>query len=103
MSEMYRAGPNESPFRTMIEGTWLTSPSGRLLHAPNHLDPALIRSIAEGDETLSPAQMACGRWVRPLMPGFFTRQAAIRCPTCCDRTGVPRGEGSPKNIVKEER
>lgn len=36
----------QSRLTTMIESTWLTSPSGRLLHAPHHLTLMLLRSLA---------------------------------------------------------
>lgn len=41
---------------------------------------------------------ACGfhsEWLS--IPGLFTRMGQKRCRRCCDLTGLPRGEGSPKN------
>ena len=44
------------------------------------------------------ATMACGWQVRMAwIPGLFSRSTAPRCHRCCDRTGLPRGVGSPKN------
>lgn len=41
---------------------------------------------------------ACGlRRDRAFVPGIFTRTGAERCAHCCDRSGFPRGTGSPKN------
>jgi hypothetical protein len=41
---------------------------------------------------------ACGlRRERAFIPGIFTRMGAERCSHCCDRSGYPRGKGSPKN------
>lgn len=89
-------------YARLVDGTWLTSPFGGLLHAPGRLTPAVLGSLAASDGAVSRIQAACGRWIRPEIPGMFSRLSAPRCARCCDRTGVPRGEGSPKNIVKEE-
>jgi hypothetical protein len=35
--------------------------------------------------------------VRVSIPGFLSRLSMIRCKRCCDRNGLPRGIGSPKN------
>lgn len=41
---------------------------------------------------------ACGLQPdRAYVPGIFTRMGADRCAHCCDRSGFPRGIGSPKN------
>ena len=41
---------------------------------------------------------ACGlRRDEAFIPGIFTRMGAERCGNCCDRSGFPRGIGSPKN------
>ena len=46
----------------------------------------------ENGETL------CGRGPVGLsIPGMFSRMEAKRCDKCCDRSGYPRGVGSPKN------
>lgn len=31
------------------------------------------------------------------IPGIFSRMGQKRCNRCCDLSGYPRGEGSPKN------
>lgn len=42
--------------------------------------------------------LACGRSaVRAWIPGIFSRMTLPRCAHCCDRLGMPRGVGSPKN------
>jgi hypothetical protein len=46
----------------------------------------------------SDVRTACGlRRERAYIPGIFTRMGAERCAHCCDRSGYPRGKGSPKN------
>lgn len=31
------------------------------------------------------------------IPGILSRMEMIRCPACCKATGLPEGQGSPKN------
>ena len=42
--------------------------------------------------------MFCGfRTAEAHIPGMFSRIATRRCARCCDKLGMPRGVGSPKN------
>ena len=64
-----------------------------------------LHALAEGQPDVDEwryegVKFACGRtpkgglaWV----PGIFSRMYMPRCALCCDRTGLPRGVGSPKN------
>ena len=81
---------------------WLVTPAGNRLH---HAD--LSRKKAREceywgglhDETV---KLDCGRTASTvLIPGLFSRGldggGVPRCRRCCDATGLPYGNGSPKN------
>lgn len=40
---------------------------------------------------------ACGYRARFEPAGVFSRMSARRCDKCCDRTGIARGVGTPRN------
>lgn len=40
---------------------------------------------------------ACGVRTWYAVPGLLSRLGLERCAHCCDRLGIPRGTGSPKN------
>jgi hypothetical protein len=82
--------------RQLVEYDWLvTSTWERLHHAI--LDDAQTLELA--NEGFAPdVTLTCGRHVKHVsIPGIFTRMGTPRCQRCCDRTGLPRGTGSPKN------
>lgn len=39
----------------------------------------------------------CGLVGRLAMPGVFSRMGLPRCAHCCDRLGIPRGDGAAYN------
>lgn len=41
----------------------------------------------------------CGiKYDRFTIPGVFERMSVARCPKCCEKTGMPQGNQSPKNV-----
>lgn len=67
--------------------------------------PKRLHAMAEGDPDVhnwcyEGVRFACGVYPKERLayvPGIFSRMGMQRCNTCCDRTGLPRGTGSPKN------
>ena len=71
------------------------------VYAPTRFDR--LHSPAEADYDpmgwlLEDVTMACGWQVdSAFIPGIFSRMSLPRCSRCCDKLGLPRGTGSPKN------
>jgi hypothetical protein len=77
---------------------WLAYGRWDRLHCPTEAD------YDDTDWLAYDVTFACGRR-RPVavLPGVFTRMSAPRCAQCCDRSGLPRGDGSPKNDAECRR
>jgi len=78
-------------FRTYARADWVQSPSGVILH---HL--AEVEAVNEG-EWCATGRSACGVRTTWRIPGMLSRMGAERCRRCCDKLGIARGIGSPKN------
>lgn len=79
-------------FRRIVEVDWIYANECRRLHAP--ADSA----YEVEDWTARDVTMACGwRVAYAFIPGFGSRLGLPRCSHCCDKLGLPRGVGSPKN------
>lgn len=62
------------------------------LHCPTEFTPDAEQWC------LRDVEFACGWKVAvAAIPGVFSRMALMRCARCCDKQGMPRGKGSPKN------
>lgn len=77
---------------------WVETPTGERLHRAilSPLEDAILNDngqLGGGGITL-----ACGRTVEAVyIPGVGSRMGSRRCGTCCVRSGLPLGTGSPKN------
>lgn len=71
---------------------WVCVGQWNRLHMPADLTPDVT------NWWVTDVTLVCGlqRNVAHL-PGILTRISAPRCAHCCDRFGLPRGRGSPKN------
>jgi hypothetical protein len=82
--------------REIIEWDWLYTDNnrsgGRLHHAASLEDPAWWYIALSGK-----AVMTCGLRGAFRIPGIISRMNMPRCARCCDRLGISRGDGSPKN------
>jgi hypothetical protein len=77
--------------RVVAEWDWTVLRSWRRLHAPDRWDdPREEMSDPTG-------RTACGRVGELSIPGMFSRLGLPRCRHCCRMTGMPPGDGSPKN------
>jgi hypothetical protein len=78
--------------REIAQYDWLYAGRFDRLHAPAEADYD-AEEWAAVDVTF-----ACG-WQVPMawIPGIFSRADMTRCAHCCDKVGLPRGDGSPKN------
>lgn len=81
---------------TLNDIDWVVTGRWKTLH---HATLTPERSEELDDyASLDDVTFDCGRRVaRVHIPGPFTRMGAKRCDRCCDRNGLPRGVGSPKN------
>jgi len=77
--------------RVTVEWDWVVNGGNRVLHAPRVWDDP--EYWAQDDH----GQTVCGYrgWLG--IPGLFSRMDVPRCRTCCRITGMPEGDGSPKN------
>ncbi|QVQ51315.1 hypothetical protein J4H86_21235 [Spiractinospora alimapuensis] len=86
---------------------WLVTGSWRRLHA-------VPRAVADPDDDAQvdllcehpgPTHRAtCGLRAPWRMPGYASRTRQPRCGRCCDRIGIPRGDGTPANEkARQER
>ena len=91
--------PNRSEWRWR----WMVLPSWNVLHRVAELEEQWEEPPYE-DERLphGEGQTVCGRSGYLFMPGVFSRMGLRRCAHCCDRLGIPRGDGSPFNEGIEE-
>lgn len=75
----------------LVHGKWMT-----LHHAT--LTPEQESELENYASLTGDITFDCGRTVAAVqIPGMFTRMGRKRCDRCCDRNGLPRGIGSPKN------
>ncbi len=100
LRDLIKMGP-EDPRQFLIIASydWLVTKSGDRLHAPpRNLTEAQRELISYNWMIEGPVEIPCGRTVTELsIPGMFTRMSAQRCEQCCKVTGMPAGQGSPKN------
>lgn len=79
----------------MVEYDWIyTVNVGRRLHHPAQIDD-LAAWWNEAPRGMATA--TCGLRTEFGLPGVLSRLGMSRCARCCDRLGIPRGVGSPKN------
>lgn len=81
-----------SDWREIAEWDWVVLGYGQVLHA--------VRTVTnDADEDwFADGDTECGRTGEMHIPGIMARMGADRCRRCCDRTGMPRGRQSPKNV-----
>lgn len=97
--EAYRVVDGEPP--EIAEWDWVVFYGGERLHHLDHVEEQADSEVSYEGRT------SCGREGTLHIPGLLTRLGCLRCSTCCDVLGWPRGEGSPKNddelrpLVKE--
>ena len=59
---------------------------------------AVVTKVRDEDEGVGvEGKSACGLSGLWAMPGLISRMARPRCAHCCDRLGIPRGDGAPFN------
>jgi hypothetical protein len=80
-------------WRTTAEWDWVKIGDGFRLHAVH----AITNEDTVDDDWIGYGTTACGRGGTLSIPGLFSRMGSVRCETCCNRTGLPGGNGSPKN------
>lgn len=93
--------------RNIAEYDWLIDysirPSRARLHAPT---PEIVKHYDDwGEDTdiencgvdHGAVPALCGRVGGWSIPGVFSRMGVPRCARCCKLSGLPRGDGSPKN------
>lgn len=73
---------------------WLVLPTWRRLHRVARLAVPLD---AFEESPVAHGQTLCGVFGKLAMPGILSRDGLQRCAHCCDRAGVPRGDGAPFN------
>ena len=82
-----------SAFEVTAEWDWVDTPTGERLHHLASLDdPELTDSEWQGT-----GRTTCGLRSTFRIPGLMSRMGVDRCARCCDRLGIARGVGSPKN------
>lgn len=97
---MSEAAENEAERRAtwqeFAEWNWVevAGAGNGLLHAVGALSADAAAECDWGGDGVT----ECGRHGDLRIPGLFTRMSAQRCDECCEKTGMPRGEQSPKNI-----
>ena len=86
--------PDRTVFEELAESSWVYvgSYGGRLHHAVELEDPEgwERRGFVVGLTT-------CGLAGKLDIPGLLSRMGVDRCIRCCDKLGIKRGTGSPKN------
>lgn len=84
--------------RRLVTADWLITHHGDdLLHYAT-LTNEQAMAIDREQAVLGTLTLACGQevaWVA--IPDLFSRMGLVRCATCCDVVGIPRGKQSPKN------
>src|SRR5690606_28013430 len=60
------------------------------IHAPH---PDVVGEFDDWDGDPVEGTSACGKGVRLLIPGLFSRMGTLRCDHCCDLWGLPYGKG----------
>ena len=89
------------PELTLNDMDWVYTFSGNVLHHATFTPEAEaeFNDYANGEGTLD-----CRKGlVRVEIPGMFSRISMQRCKRCCDRNGLPHGNGSPKNDAECRR
>lgn len=83
-----------APYRWAVLGTW------RRLHRIARLGVS-----AQQFEELAAArgQTVCKRFGVLETPGVASRLGLARCAHCCNKLGIPRGNGAPFNVFTDER
>ena len=81
-------------FRRLAEWDWVHVGSGQRLHAVEELDAIDQNTFVQ----TGVGKTACGLKSKMVIPGIRSRMSTIRCATCCQVVGMPRGRQSPKNI-----
>ncbi len=79
-------------WRTIAEWDWVRLGNGDRLHAV-----ATVTNDAD-EQWYGIGTTECGLGGEMHIPGILSRMAATRCRRCCDRTGMPQGDQSPKNV-----
>jgi hypothetical protein len=87
---------------------WIVTGTYNRLHHANLTRAQAKRCEDDGGLYDEPVRLACGINVTTIhIPGMFTRGfaggGAPRCIRCCKATGLPQGNGSPKNDTECRR
>lgn len=77
--------------RGIVEWDWVCNIGFRKLHAPAYWDDPEFDGFVEDGRTV------CGLTGYLTIPGIYSRMGLPRCKRCCSMTGMPHGNGSPKN------
>lgn len=77
---------------------WLVLPSWNVLHRICEIAPDAIGDGLPNGE----GRALCGATGHFSVPGVFSRMGLRRCAHCCDRLGIPRGDGNTLNGGIEE-
>ncbi len=84
---------------------WLTTRRAwsRLHAVPG--DSLTVEDHREGVDTGDGVERrtACGRTLRLVYAGMFSRFSMPRCESCCRKLGIPPGDGTPVNEAAEKR
>ena len=83
-----------SSWRELAEWDWVRIGNGDRLHAVARL----TNEDTVEDDWYGVGFTECGLGGDLHIPGLFSRMSVPRCIRCCERTGMPQGDQSPKNI-----
>ena len=88
-------------FLREARNAWVTTPDDGLgyLHAmpPGGWDAAELAGVGQGKWELERARLACGITAGGIEPAPRLVTPRPRCEGCCAATGMPPGDGSPRN------
>lgn len=84
--------------RALIDYDWLVTTTWEVLHHASGLTDDQLGAMDDDGQLSGPVRLDCGRTVVFVsIPGLFSRMGKPRCKRCCRATGMPEGDGSPKN------
>jgi hypothetical protein len=80
---------------SIVDTHWLETWTGTKLHHA-HLTSSALHMLQDFG-SLRRAFLDCGSRSEVMVPGVLRRMSTPRCKRCCKLTGLPEGNGSPKN------
>lgn len=82
--------------------TWFHSPSGDRLHyVPEAANDYGFWERACSSDGSSRSVAICGLEAEWVAPGLFSRLGMPCCKRCCEKTGIPHGDGTPFNARED--